>query len=200
VGDIPKHTMRVKQAALNAVVAERVWARVSGLDPDDPDDVELLIAASERFAKQGADPAAANELAEQEAQLEHVQESIRELAADRDSYVGPTARQAFRDTMAKYAAHEERCTARIAALAAQTASSTRIPLEKWTECTDGDPFAPEGIWRRWDVDERRGFLALFVDRVIVGPVGASRGTLRDRTDERTEIVWAKPAAPADEAN
>ncbi|MEU3072199.1 recombinase family protein [Streptomyces laurentii] len=199
VGDVPKHTLRVRQAPLNDIVTERVWARVSGLDPADPDDLELLIAASERFAKQGADPAAANELAEQEAQLEHVQESIRGLAADRDSYVGPTARQAFRATMAKYAAHEERCTERIAELAAQTASSTRIPLDEWTEHTDGDPFAPESTWQRWDVDEQRAFLALFVDRIIVGPAGTSRGTLRDRSDERTEIVWAKPAAPTGDA-
>ncbi|MEV5970169.1 recombinase family protein [Streptomyces sp. NPDC051921] len=199
VGDVPKHVTRIKQAALDAVVAERVWARVSGLDPEDPDDLELLTVAAERFAKQGADPAAADELAEQEAQLEHVQQSIRELSEDRESYVGPTARQAFRDTMARYAAHEERCTARIAELSSLAASSTRIPIDEWTEDTDGDPFALGGIWSRWDVDERRAFLALFVDRVVVQAGGTSRaGTLRDRTDARTEIVWAKPLEGADE--
>ncbi|MFC8583249.1 recombinase family protein [Streptomyces sp. NPDC057217] len=198
VGDAPRHKLRVPQAEADAIIAGRVWARISALDPDDPEDIELLAAAAERFAKQGADPEAAEELAEQEAQLEHVQQSIRELSEDRESYAGPTARKAFQDTMRKYAAHEERCMARIAELTATTSASVRIPLDEWTEDTDGDPFAPGGIWSRWDVDERRAFVDIFVDHITAAPVATKRGTTYQRTDDRLEIVWVESAEELEE--
>ncbi|MET9677140.1 recombinase family protein [Streptomyces sp. NPDC006482] len=198
VGDVPRHKLRTPQMETDQIVAERVWARVSALDPSDPDDIELLAVASARFARQGADPEAAAELAEQEAQLEHVQQSIKELAEDRDSYQGPTARTAFRDTMKKYADHEERCVAIIAKLSAASVVSTRLPLDEWTEHSDGDPFAADGIWSRWDVDERRAFLDIFVDHITAAPVTTKRGTTRERTDARLNVVWAKPAEEPDE--
>ncbi|MFE5828762.1 recombinase family protein [Streptomyces sp. NPDC056508] len=194
----PRHVLRVPQAEADAIVAGRVWARISALDPEDPDDIDLLATAAERFAKQGADPEAAEELAEQEAQLAHVQQSIRELSEDRESYAGPTARKAFQDTMRKYAAHEERCMAHIAELTATTSASVRIPIDEWTEDTDGDPFAPGGIWSRWDVDERRAFADIFVDHITAAPVTTKRGTTYQRTDNRLEIAWVEPAEELEE--
>ncbi|WP_228973381.1 recombinase family protein [Streptomyces sp. DH12] len=191
VGDQERHVLRISQEFADAIVAERVWARLSALDPSDPDDLELLAAAAERFAVQGASPEAAEELAEQEAQLEHVQESIKALTEDRDAYVGPTARAAFRTTMAKYAAHEARCMERIAELTAQASTSTRLPLDEWLE--DDDPFAANGLWARWGVDDRRAFLALFVDHIRVAPAGGKSGSARERAERRIEIEWVKPA-------
>lgn len=198
VGDTPRHMMRTPQTDTDQIVAMAVWGRVAALDPSDPDDMELLAVAAERFGKQGTDPQAAAELAEQEAQLEHVQQSIRELSEDRESYAGPTARQAFRDTMAKYAKHEERCTQKIAELSAMVTSSTKLPLDEWTEAHDGNPFAEGGIWSRWSVDERRAFLAVFVDHVTVAPAHTKRGTTRERTEARLEVVWAKPVEGLEE--
>src|SRR5690606_37356252 len=79
VGEAPKHVLRIKMRDADGVVTGRLWTRVAALDPDDTDDVQLLMAAAERFAVQGADPEAAAELAEQEAQLAHVQKSMAEL-------------------------------------------------------------------------------------------------------------------------
>ncbi|MGE7385645.1 hypothetical protein ACQKM2_09220 [Streptomyces sp. NPDC004126] len=191
VGDVGKHVLRIGMEHADRVVAERVWARLGGLDASNPDDVEWLSVAAERFAVQGADPEAAVESAEQEARLEHVQQSIVELNEDRDAYVGPTARKAFRETMVTYAAHEERCSRRIEELRASATSSARLPVDEWMEAGDGNPFDPEGLWARWDVADRRSFLALFVDRVTVSPAASKQGSAAERAEERVQIVRAR---------
>ncbi|MYR43046.1 recombinase family protein [Streptomyces sp. SID5910] len=194
VGDVPKHVLRIKMKDTNNVVAALLWAKVAALDPGDDDDVALLAAAAERFAVQGADPEAAAELAEQEAQLAHVQKSMKELYADRDDglYEGPTGRAAFKDTIQKYRAHETRCAARVDELRAAASTATRLPLEAWTGNGDDDPLAKGGLWSRWDVPEQRAFLSLFADHVIVGPATTKRGTAFERIRERVEVVWATP--------
>lgn len=192
VGDEPKHVVRITMGLADAIVAERVWARLGALDPADPEDVEWLSAAAARFAVQGSDPEAAEELAEQEAQLEHVQQSMTELYADRKEglYEGPTGRRAFADTIRKYQAHEARCAARIYELRAAAVTTARLPVDEWFADSDGDPFAPGGAWSRWDVDEKRAFLALFVDQVTVAPITTRQGNDRERAEERIGVRWA----------
>lgn len=194
VGEAPKHVLRIKMGDADGVVAGRLWTRVAALDPDDEDDVQLLMAAAERFAVQGADPEAAAELAEQEAQLAHVQKSMAELYEDRDEglYEGPTGRAAFRETIKKYQAHEARCLSRIDELRDAATTATRLPLEEWSAAGEHDPLAPGGLWERWDVSERRAFLALFVDSVTVRPATTKRGTAFERADGRIGMVWATP--------
>lgn len=200
VGGAPKHALRITMSALDNIVATRVWARVTALDPADEDDAELLIAAAERFAVQSADPEAAEELAEQEAQLEHVQRSLKDLYEDRDEglYEGPTGRQAFRDTVKKYQAHEAACTERVAALKEAAVSATALPMTDWVTDESGDPFAKDGVWSRWEVHERRSFLALFVDRVVVHPTNERGWDAKRAADDRVKIEWAKPKKKADD--
>ncbi|MEU3986200.1 recombinase family protein [Streptomyces sp. NPDC026672] len=196
VGDVPKHVLRVSQSEADAVVASRLWTKVASLDPENDEDVAILAAAAERFAVQGADPEAATELAEQEAQLLHVQESLRVLYDDRDEglYEGPTGRQAFKDTIRKYRQHEARCAARIDELRATETSATRLPIDEWfADTDDGDPFSPGGLWERWDVTNKRSFLSLFVDAVTVNAATTRRGTTLDRVNDRVGIKWATPA-------
>ncbi|MBW5485912.1 recombinase family protein [Streptomyces bambusae] len=190
VGKEEKHVLRIGMDHTDRIVAERVWARLGALDASNPDDVEWLSVAAERFAVQGADPEAAAELAEQEAQLQHVQQSVEELSEDRDAYVGPTARKAFRETMAKYAAHEEQCAQRIDELRASAATSARLPIDEWTEAGDGNPFDPEGVWARWSVAERRSFLSLFVDAVTVAAAASKSGPAEERAERRINVEWA----------
>ncbi|WP_329414559.1 recombinase family protein [Streptomyces sp. NBC_00704] len=196
VGDAPKHVLGISMADTDAVVAARLWAKVATLDPEDDNDVALLTAAAERFAVQGADPEAAAELAEQEAQFEHVQKSMKELYADRKDglYEGATGRQAFKDTILKYQAHESACAARIDELRAAATTATRLPLDEWAADSDNsDPMEPGGLWSRWSIEDRRSFLALFVDRVTVNPNTTRRGTAWERVNGRVEIEWATPA-------
>jgi DNA invertase Pin-like site-specific DNA recombinase len=197
VGDNPKHVLRVAMDAADGVVASRLWGKVASLDPEDDDDVVLLAAAAERFAVQGTDPEAAAELAEQEAQLLHVQQSMKTLYEDRDEglYEGPTGRQAFKDTVKRYQQHEARCAARIDELRAVATTATRLPIDEWlANADDGNPFEPGGLWDRWDVEAKRSFLSLFVDAVVVNPATTKRGTAWERADGRVEIDWAKPSA------
>lgn len=202
VGDEPRHVLRVAMSHADDVVASRVWARLGGLDASDPDDIEWLSVAAERFAVQGTDPQAAEELGEQEAQLLHVQASMEALYADRAEglYDGSTGKKAFKDTIHKYRAHEEACVSRIAELTTSATTATRLPLDEWFSDTDGDPFAESSVWRRWDVDERRAFLALFVDAVTVAPNVSKSGTDRDRVDGRIGIKWASLPADEDEGD
>ncbi|MDX2885649.1 recombinase family protein [Streptomyces scabiei] len=195
VGDVEKHVTRVTMNEANSVVAARLWAKVATLDPESDEDLAVLTAAAERFAVQGADPEAAAELAEQEAQLDHVQRSMTELYQDRTDglYEGPTGRQAFKDTILKYQRHEARCTARIDELRAAATVATRLPLDEWAADTEnGDPMEPGGLWDRWDVADKRAFLALFVDEVVVNPNTTRRGTAWERVNGRIEIEWATP--------
>lgn len=200
VADVPKHVVRTPMAHTDEAVARRVWGRLGALSPDDEDDVEWLVAAAQRFAVQGGDPVAAADLAEHEAQLEHVQHSMEELYADRKDglYEGPTGRAAFAATIKKYLAHEERCTARVAELRAAAVTTTRLPVDEWFSDGEGDPFAAGGVWSKWDVDERRAFLALFVEEVVVRPVYSTCGTIEARTDARIDIVWARLPEPSED--
>ncbi|WP_330301102.1 recombinase family protein [Streptomyces sp. NBC_00503] len=192
VGDEPKHVLRVVMSHADDVVASRVWDRLGALDPSDPDDVEWLSTAAERFAVQGSDPQAADELGEQEAQLLHVQASMEALYNDSAEglYEGAAGKKAFKDTIQKYQAHEQACTARIAELTASATVSTRLPLDEWFIDTDSGPLAEGGIWGRWEVDERRAFLGLFVDAVTIAPNASKAGTDRERVDGRIDLVWA----------
>ncbi|WP_328742891.1 recombinase family protein [Streptomyces caniferus] len=200
VGSAPRHTLRIGMGALDNAVASQVWARLSALDPADEDDELLLVAAAERFALQAADPAASEELAEQEAQLEHVQQSLAELYEDRDAglYTGPTGRRSFADTVRKYQAHETRCMEHIARLKESTVSSTQLPLNDWVTDESGDPFASGSVWSRWSVDERRSFIALFVDRVVVHPAEGRGYAAARALDDRVTVEWARPKVPDDE--
>jgi site-specific DNA recombinase len=201
VGDVERHVMRIAQEETNNVVAARLWAKVATLDPENDEDVALLAAAAERFAVQGADPEAAAELAEQEAQLAHVQKSMKELYEDRESglYEGPTGRKAFADTIRKYQQHEARCAARIDELKASATTSTRLPVDEWAADSDnGDPMEPGGLWDRWDVTDKRASLSLFVDEVIINPNTTRRGTSWERVNGRVEIEWAKPKVDEEE--
>lgn len=202
VGAAPKHVVRINMAEADAVVASRLWAKVASLDPEDPDDVALLATAAERFAAQGEDPEVSAELAEQEAQLEHVQRSMTELYKDRSEglYDGVTGRQAFKDTIAKYRAHEERCMARVEELSAARTSAIRLPMDAWfADSDDGDPFAPGGLWDRWDVTDKRAFLSLFVESVTVNPAATRQGTTLERVDGRIDVRWATPAEESEDA-
>ncbi|MEU3516792.1 recombinase family protein [Streptomyces sp. NPDC006654] len=200
VGDVEKHVLRIAMEDTNKVVAARLWAKAASLDPENDEDVAILAAAAERFAVRGTDPQAAEELAEQEAQLLHVQGSMRELYQDRTDglYEGTTGRQAFKDTIQKYQRHEAACMARIDEVKAAATTATRLPMDEWFADSDDDPLSPGSLWSRWSVEDKRSFLSLFVDEVIVNPNTTRAGTSWDRINGRVEIEWAKPKPAEDD--
>lgn len=189
-GLVPGHGgLAINMAKTDDVVSRDVWSRLEALDPADPDDLEILSEAARRFAAQQDSGERDAELAAARAELEHVRAALRTLYEDRQDglYEGPTGREAFREAVTRLTAHEERTAERVAALEAEGQDVVAIPSD-WA-VTDGDPLGPDSTWAGWTLDERRAFIALFVDRVDIMP-SVGRGA-RANTEDRVKITWAK---------
>ncbi|MFG3480069.1 recombinase family protein [Streptomyces sp. NPDC047980] len=180
-------TINMEQA--DDEVSRRVWGRLTSLDPEDPDDREWLAEAAKRYAHQQD---TSEEVAEESAarsELEHVREALRTLYEDRQAglYRGPTGLEMFAESVKRLSEHEERLTVKLSELQRPTAETIRIPSE-WTDA-DGDPIGPGTPWAAMSLEERRTFLAFFVDAVRVAKsVGRGRHA---NTRDRVSIKWAE---------
>ncbi|MFJ1758030.1 recombinase family protein [Kitasatospora sp. NPDC088134] len=169
--------------------AGRVWARLTTMDPDDPEELEWLAEAARRFAHQRDNSGREAELSAARSELEHVRTSLRTLYEDRTAgaYAGTVGTQVFRESVERLMAHEQRTDARIKELEQAAAATIAIP-DDWTG-VDGDPIGPGTPWAAWDLQRRREFLALFVDSVrIAKATGRGRNA---NTRDRIVIRWAK---------
>lgn len=189
-GAVPGHGgLAIDMATTDDVVARRVWTRLGALDPEDPNDVEWLEEAARRFAAQQDTSERVAELAAARAELDHVREALRTLYADRQAglYAGDVGTQMFAESVDRLTAHEARTTQRVAELEAASLDSVSIPAE-WTDPAE-DPVGPGSTWDTWDLPQRREFLALFIDRVLIAKsVGRGRNA---NTEERITIRWAE---------
>jgi site-specific DNA recombinase len=189
-GLVPGHGgLAIDMATADDVVTRTVWSRLESLESSDPADLEFLTEAARRFAAQQDTSEREAELAAARAELEHVQGALRTLYQDRQEglYGGETGRQMFTESVTRLTAHEGRTAARVAELEASGPTSIAIPSE-WTE-PGIDPVGPGSDWDSWDLQERREFIALFVDQIRV-----SKSTGRGRnanTAERVQIIWAQ---------
>lgn len=169
--------------------ARRVWARLTAMDPDDPEDLEWLAEAARRFAHQRDTSGREAELAAARSELEHVRTSLRTLYEDRaaGAYAGTVGTQVFRDSVERLTAHEQRTTDRIKELEQAAATAIAIP-DDWTGVI-GDPLGPGSAWAGWQLQKRREFLDLFVDSVrITKATGRGRNA---NTTDRIVIRWAE---------
>ncbi|MCX5378559.1 recombinase family protein [Streptomyces sp. NBC_00091] len=185
----------IDQEATDHAVAGRVWARLTTMDPDDPDDLEWLAEASRRFARQRDTSQRDAERAAVRAELEHVRESRRILHMDRLAgvYGDKTGTQMFTESMARLTAHEERTAERLAQLDAMEGRFIQIPSE-WTG-VDGDPIGEGSNWAGWDLKKRREFLTLFIDSVrIAKSVGRGRNA---NTPARVIVRWSESPDTSD---
>lgn len=197
-----RHVLAVDITAADDVVARAVWTRIGALDPaNDPDDAALLAEAGRRYARNNASPEVEAELASVKAQLAYVQGTLEQVYRDRAEghYAGKVGKRMFVEQVQKLTAHEESCIARIEELETALSQVQTIPLDEWGGDAD-DPMGPGSPWSKWSVQERRGFLSIWLDRVEVAPNGRNRrGTVYDRTRNRLTFVWAKPSADEDAA-
>jgi DNA invertase Pin-like site-specific DNA recombinase len=171
------------------VVTRYVWGRLEALDFEDPEDREFLAEAARRHAAQEDTSERQAELSAARAELEHVRAALRTLYSDRQDglYGGETGKAMFAESVARLTAHEERTAARVAELETAGPSTIAIPSE-WT-APEGDPIGPGSTWAGWDLQEKREFLALFLDRVEIAPsVGRGRNA---NTEERIKVTWAE---------
>jgi DNA invertase Pin-like site-specific DNA recombinase len=170
-------------------VTRDVWSRLEAMDPADPEDLEFLSEAARRFAAQQDTSERQAELAAARAELEHVRGALRTVYQDRQDglYGGDTGRKMFTESVTRLTAHEERTEARVAELDVAGPSTIAIPLE-WTD-GETDPVGPGSTWDGWTLQERRDFIALFVDQIrITKSVGRGRNA---NTEDRVVITWAQ---------
>ncbi|MFL4905818.1 recombinase family protein [Streptomyces sp. MMS24-I2-30] len=198
-GAVPGHGgLAITMDAADDVVARTVWSRPTALDPEDPEDpedLEWLAEAARRFAAQADTGERQTELAAACAELEHVRETLRTLYADRQAglYAGAVGDRMFRESVERLTAHEARTTGRVAELGTAEAGTVAIPSE-W-RAPEGDPLGPESTWGSWGLEDRRSFLAFFVDRITIArSIGRGRNA---NTADRVAVHWAE--APSSQA-
>ncbi|MGW9280689.1 recombinase family protein [Streptomyces diastaticus] len=190
--------LTIKRAELDEYVAQRVWARLRTADMEDEHDQAWVAEAAERFALQRDLAGVADERREQQAHLDNVRRSIKDLQADRKAglYVGREELETWRSTVLQYRSYETECVKRLAELDERMNGSTRVPAE-WL--SGEDPTAEGSVWASWDVYARREFLSFFLDSVLVGtgrdPETRKLVPLRDRVT----LSWASRVVEGDDS-
>ncbi|MEU7177041.1 MULTISPECIES: recombinase family protein [Streptomyces] len=196
--DVRRVSVRVDHT--DNYVAECVWARLLNIDPTNADDMTLMAAVAERFARQQDTAGVALECNELEAQLKHTEQSLLEIYADKKSglYKGAVGRAAFTEAVQSMQRTEEACRARLKELRAMQVQAVRVPMDDWRVGTpDDDPIGERSLWAQWDMIKRREFLSLWIDHIEIGP--RTSGKLRDVAD-RITIHWAEPEPDNEDDN
>ncbi|MFJ3339971.1 recombinase family protein [Streptomyces diastaticus] len=190
--------LTIKRAELDEYVAQRVWARLRTADMEDEHDQAWVAEAAERFALQRDLAGVADERREQQAHLDNVRRSIKDLQADRKAglYVGREELETWRSTVLQYRSYETECVKRLEELDERMNGSTRVPAEWFS---GEDPTAEGSVWASWDVYARREFLSFFLDSVLVGtgrdPETRKLVPLRDRVT----LSWASRVVESDDS-
>ncbi|MFE9767069.1 recombinase family protein [Streptomyces sp. NPDC005808] len=191
--------LSVKRSELDEYVAGKVWARLRTADMEDEHDQAWIAAAAERFALQHDLAGVADERREQQAHLDNVRRSIKDLQADRKAglYVGREELETWRSTVLQYRSYEAECVARIAELDEKMNGSIRVPSEWFS---GDDPLAEGSIWAGWDVYARREFLSFFLDSVMVGRGRDPETKKFIPLKDRVTLKWAELLRDEDEAS
>ncbi|MFJ7419795.1 recombinase family protein [Streptomyces uncialis] len=195
---VTRVTVRVDQT--DEFVARKVWARLANIDPANEDDMTLMAAVSERFARQQDTAGVTLECNELEAQIKHTEQSLLEIYADKKAglYKGAVGRAAFTDAVQSMQRTENICRARLKELRTLQVQAVKVPLDDWRKGTpDEDPIGPKSLWAKWGMTKRREFLSFWVDHIEIGP--ATTGKLKDIGD-RITVHWAEPEPESEETD
>ncbi|WP_419703768.1 recombinase family protein [Promicromonospora sp. NFX87] len=171
-------------------LVEAVFRRIAALDPEDEADLELLVEVAARHGAQTADPASEAERSTLTAARDSALATLERLDDDRaaglfDGELGAKRYARQVDALTRRHAEAE------AALAALPSGS--IDISVWLDSV-GIAGERGAGFDTWSLEERREFLALFVDRVEVTKA-TYRGTRNDRfrPQERFRLWWAGAA-------
>ncbi|MEG8276412.1 recombinase family protein [Streptomyces sp. AHA2] len=187
----------VSQAALDKFVAERIFNRIRHAEGDE-EIMAMLWEAARRFGKLTESPEKAGERASLVAERADALQALEELYEDRaeGAYDGPVGRKHFRKQQAQLQLRLQGAEERLAELAA--ADAPRLPIEEWfPEDPSADPTGPESWWGKADVDDKRAFVALFVDKITVSKAWAGKGKSTP-IEERATIEFARPQTDDDD--
>ncbi|MEU6684449.1 recombinase family protein [Streptomyces sp. NPDC046832] len=187
----------VSQAALDKFVAERIFNRIRHAEGDE-EIMAMLWEAARRFGKLTESPEKAGERASLVAERADALQALEELYEDRaeGGYAGPVGRKHFRKQEAQLQLRLQGAEERLAELAA--ADAPRLPIEEWfPEDPSADPTGPESWWGKADVDDKRAFVALFVDKITVRKSWAGKGKSTP-IEQRATIEFARPQTDDDD--
>ncbi|QBZ73369.1 serine integrase [Streptomyces phage RemusLoopin] len=184
---------------LDKYVAERILKRLKALDYHDPDDIALLVEATQRYTAKHTSPDVAADKSAVTVERADYKAALAELWDDFDAgvYKGTMGRDRFikkRDDLETAIA---RCDERLNELEAKV--PTLVSPKVWTETKEpgGDMTGEGSWWHSASMTDRRDFVKLFVDKIVVSKA-PNYGTQYEPVpiEERVKIEWAKPAESA----
>jgi hypothetical protein len=181
-------------------IIRAVWDQLRDLDLTDPDDRYFFSAVARRYASRTeADPEreAARRMAQ--AVINDAEAALDQLDDDRAAgvFAGASGTERYRRTAAALNERAEAARATLAALPTADPADDEAALREVLDLLrhEGlDYRDPDSPWAAWNLQERRDFLSLFLDRVTVAKAdGRGRG---DRAPwnghARMTLEWATP--------
>jgi DNA invertase Pin-like site-specific DNA recombinase len=190
-------TVAVLRDRLDKYVAERILKRLKALDYEDPDDIALLVEATQRFAATNSAPDVAADKNAVTVERADYKAALAELWDDFDAgvYKGSMGRDRFIKKRDDLEAAIQRCDERLNELEGKV--PTLVSPKVWTETKEpgGDMTGKGSWWHSASIPDRRDFVKLFVDKVTVAKA-PNYGTGYEPVpiEERVKIEWAKPKA------
>ncbi|QBZ73426.1 serine integrase [Streptomyces phage Heather] len=181
---------------LDKYVAERILKRLKALDYEDPDDIALLVEATERFTAKHAAPDVAADKQAVTVERADYKAALAELWDDFDAgvYKGTMGRDRFIKKRDDLEAAIQRCDERLTELEGKV--PTLVSPKVWTETKEpnGDMTGEGSWWHSATMADRRDFVKLFVDKIVVSKA-PNHGTQYEPVpiEDRVKIEWAKPA-------
>jgi hypothetical protein len=166
----------VAALSLDKHVADRIFARLRHA-ADDEDTMIMLLEATRRFGKLTEAPEKAGERASLVAERADALRALEELYEDRaeGGYSGPVGRKHFLKAEAAANFRLQGAEERLVEL--ETAANPTLPIDAWMPQDPGaDPTGPDSWWGKADLADRRAFVKLFVDRIVIKKAAKYAGT------------------------
>lgn len=177
----------VVQSALNEYVARCVFALIQ-TGEEDPETADVIREATRRFGAFNEPVSTAQERSLLLAERADAVRGLEELYDERDAggFRSEIGRRRFLKSESTLTARMESAEARLRDIG--EASSPSLPLNVWLPAdSDADPMGEGSWWHSASVTDRREFIALFVDRVVITKA-ASRGRY-GRIEDRVSIEF-----------
>jgi DNA invertase Pin-like site-specific DNA recombinase len=188
----------INMPALDDYVARCVYGRILAAE-EDPETGDIMAEASRRFARRTENVTTAGERSSLVIERVHVRAALEEAydREDEPEYKNPVGRRRWQERVVQYAGQLEAIETRLAALAA--AETPALPLRQWLpDDPDTDPIGPGSWWHQADLDDRRDFLRLFLNRVTVHKAKhPGRPKVLD-VSPRVTLTWATASEPGQE--